>query len=750
MNEERIDRLYNLLPAIYRMRDQEKGGALRDLLRVIAEQVNVVEDDIAGLYENWFIETCQDWAVPYIGDLIGYQPIHEAGEPDSGTSARDRARNRILIPRRDVAQTIRNRRRKGTLALLEELARDVAGWPARAVEFSTLLGRTQHLNHLNLMRGRTASLRDNDALAQIDGPFDSTAHTIDVRRINSQRTPGRYNIPSVGLFIWRLKPYAIGRSQGFKPYTISRSPACCVEEVGPHCYSFSVLGHDMQLFVNPAPETDPTHIAEELNLPVAIRRWKFETHKNDYYGPDKSIQIWVPGWDKNDPSGLLPAKAIMPADLSQWRYEPPLNRVAVDPVLGRMVFHLNQRPKNGVRVSCVYAFSDDLGGGEYERPVAQPAQSIIVQVGSNEPVKRIGEAWQCIRKAWDNAPDAPRNGVIEIVDSGAYTEQLSIQLQKNEYLQIRAAKRVRPVLRLLDYLTEGPDALIVTMSERSRITLDGLMIAGRPVAIGANEEACATGPICGAEVNIRHCTLVPGWGLMLDGTPKRGAEASLELYNVRARVRIERSIVGSIRVDQDEVRTDPIPIYIADSIIDATDSASEALSTSDGRNAHTVLTILRSTVFGIVIVHAIELAENAIFTNCLDVARRQLGCMRFCYVPAGCQTPRRHHCQPDLAEQTIEAKLREDPQIIGQAEIDAARKRERFRVRPVFNSVRYGWSDYAQLADLCADEIKKGADDESEMGVFHDLYNPQRQTNVRTRLDEYTPADMQTGIIFET
>jgi len=74
-----IDRLYELLPAIYRQRDAELNYPLRDLLRVITEQADVIEDDIGQLYENWFIETCQDWVVPYIGDLIGYRPVQDAG-----------------------------------------------------------------------------------------------------------------------------------------------------------------------------------------------------------------------------------------------------------------------------------------------------------------------------------------------------------------------------------------------------------------------------------------------------------------------------------------------------------------------------------------------------------------------------------------------------------------------------------------------------------------------------------------------
>jgi hypothetical protein len=49
---------------------------------------------------------------------------------------------------------------------------------------------------------------------------------------------------------------------------------------------------------------------------------------------------------------------------------------------------------------------------------------------------------------------------------------------------------------------------------------------------------------------------------------------------------------------------------------------------------------------------------------------------------------------------------------------------------------------------MCADDIKRGADDQSEMGAYHDLFQPQREANLRARLDEYTPAGMDVGIIF--
>jgi hypothetical protein len=71
-------------------------------------------------------------------------------------------------------------------------------------------------------------------------------------------------------------------------------------------------------------------------------------------------------------------------------------------------------------------------------------------------------------------------------------------------------------------------------------------------------------------------------------------------------------------------------------------------------------------------------------------------------------------------------------------------------VRPVFESTRYGTPTYLRLDVNSADEITAGADDESELGVYHDLFQPQRLAGLRLRLDEYTPAGMDSGIVFAT
>src|SRR5215211_8342466 len=79
----RDGKLYDLLPAVHRIRDAEGRGdglggnlPLRSLLSIVAREVAVVEEDLAQLYDDLFVETCAEWVVPYIGDLVGVGGLH--------------------------------------------------------------------------------------------------------------------------------------------------------------------------------------------------------------------------------------------------------------------------------------------------------------------------------------------------------------------------------------------------------------------------------------------------------------------------------------------------------------------------------------------------------------------------------------------------------------------------------------------------------------------------------------------------
>ena len=185
---------------------------------------------------------------------------------------------------------------------------------------------------------------------------------------------------------------------------------------------------------------------------------------------------------------------------------------------------------------------------------------------------------------------------------------------------------------------------------------------------------------------------------------------------------------------------------ISDSIVDATSVERVALGASGRLCAYAVVELRRSTVFGELQAHMIELAEDSILLGRVLACRRQKGCMRFCYVPPGSRTPRRYECQPDLVLGAVAALFAQGD--LTAPERDALQSSESLRVEPVFDSTRYGTPTYCRLARSCAPEISAGASDQSEMGVFHDLYQPQRAANLRQRLSEYTPAGTDAGIIY--
>ncbi|GGW64571.1 hypothetical protein [Streptomyces caelestis] len=704
------DGLAELLPRWHLLRDAEEGEPLRALLAVIAEQLDRVRDGVQQGYEDLFVETAAPWVLPYLGDLVGYRtlPGYErvltTGLHDGGRAALAEA----VAPRRDVAATVAGRRRKGTLHLLEELSERVADWPARAVERSRQVAHTQPVKLYGIgtgthrgERGRLSDLRDGAELAFGAGPFANSARTVDVRRAESRHRQGGWTPAGVALFVWRLKAYAL-----------TRSPAYCIDRAR-NLYTFSILGNDTPLVTKSLPEPSPAHIATADNVPAFVTRRLLHDRLLDYYGPGKSFVIRLDGEDNP-----VPPSDVVVADLSDWRYRPKRGQVAVDPELGRIAFGSRSAPRQGVWVDYHYAFTADMGGGEYERDREPRPDAEVYRVGPGQPYRQIMDAY----RAWQHDRRADRTGsagIIEITHSGAYQEQLDFDLDPGDRLELRAAEGTRPVVRLLDWYSNRPDALNIRAvsddcapHERPRVVLDGLLVAGRGINV-----AGAMGAVV-----VRHTTLVPGWSLEPECEPHSPEEPSIVLDRTTACLQIEHSILGTIEVIGDEVSEDPLDIHIRDSVLDATADDREALSAPDCRHAHAVLHLHRTTVIGEIHTHAVKIAENSVFTGRLHVARRGIGCLRYSYVPTGSRTPRRHRCRPEQASD----------------------------IRPLFTSQRYGTPWYGLLSDRCPEEIRRGADDGAEMGAFHDLYRPQREDGLRARLAEYTPAGTDAGIFFVT
>ena len=229
----------------------EGGDQLRALLAIAEEELDLLEGDVQRLYDDWFIETCQEWVVPYIGDLLGVRgllPIEDAPFSQRGL----------------VANTIAYRRAKGTVAVLEQLARDVTGWGARAVEYFDRLATTRAMNHRRRSDVAFVDVRSADAASLTGTPFERAAHLADVRHIDNGR--GRYNIPNVGLHVWRLQSYPLDTFATARPVDASTTA-----EEGR--FTISPLGYDLPLFNVPRAEEELTHLAAEPNVAAPLRRW---------------------------------------------------------------------------------------------------------------------------------------------------------------------------------------------------------------------------------------------------------------------------------------------------------------------------------------------------------------------------------------------------------------------------------------------------------------------------------------------
>lgn len=125
--------------------------------------------------------------------------------------------------------------------------------------------------------------------------------------------------------------------------------------------------------------------------------------------------------------------------------------------------------------------------------------------------------------------------------------------------------------------------------------------------------------------------------------------------------------------------------------------------------------------------------------------------MRFSFVPEGSVTPRRYRCQPQLAiDQAVRAREAETgtPPSAPERALIAARI-ARWLV-PAFTALSASHPGYGQLRLAAPAEIRAGASDESEMGAYHHLFQPQRAANLRIRLEEYLRFGLEAGIFFET
>ncbi len=684
---------YDLLPAIHRLRDAERGQPLGALLAVVEDELARLTGDIDGLYDDWFVETCADWVVPYLGDLLGVRGLR---------SAPGAAGLRAL-----VANTIRYRRRKGTPGVIEQVARDVTGWPARVVEYYRLLGATQHLDHVRPDAARTADLRDANGLAQVGTPFDPTARTVEVRHIDTGR--GRYNIPDIGVHLWRLAAYPVERAWARK--------------VGGG-WTFDPAGRDLQLFHRARTEPgDVTHLAEEAEVPGPLRRRALvrdlATGSPVYLaGPAPALRIRL----GDQPQ---PVTRLVIRDLTDWAAPPDgpgrQRRIAVDPVLGRITMSRGQPtddPEPDVRVDYAYGFPGDIGAGPHDRRATLAAALEIgtpppvvgwsVQVaaaGAADPGRTVRTLGDALR-LWDSRADLPPGqvGVIAVTDSATYTENLAVRLRSGDRLILVAAAwpapdpaQPPPGVDALATTARGlrphlTGTIRVTAEADSELLLDGFSVEGGLAVLGGDL----------ARLTVADSTLLAG----ADGTGGRIDVTG----NPRLRVRLIRAVLaGADLAGTPALSLTDTLLYDQGRALDAAEARTE---------------IEGCTVLGTVAVRILTVGNSILYGH-VETRHVQQGCARFSYLPADSRAPRRYRCQP-------------------------AGDGPGASVVPAFTSMLPVDPGFGQLAVGCPVQITNGADDEGEMGAYHFLGQAVRLANLASQLEVYLRFGLEAGVFFAT
>jgi hypothetical protein len=527
------EKLWQLLPSIYRAQDSDsfdRNGPLREIVNRIGAQAAILRRSIDRLWEDQAIETCDDWVIPYIGDLLATNLVTSLG-----------ARGQRL----DVAKTIYYRRRKGTVALLEEITHDITQWNVRVVEFFRRMGRTRHdfdpeiglasetddpgdAQRLQIAEGLVgklthsaiggwADLRNVYGATKAHTAFDEFFHASDFRR--GRGMVGWHNMPRLGVFLWRLRSFGVGQSIPVK-----------VQGCDGH-YTFDPTGRDIPLFAEAARPFDDQWISpQEWQQPAPISKSLLDLALAD---PENE-----PLYAAIDPadhvSVLLNSLGVFLKRGTSYNLVPPNQLVfdleLADPQRGRFKT-VGLPPADPVFVTYHYGFSSTIGAGSYDRrvlkgePIPKPGPPQDVSGGRNDLATKL------------SATGA--QGTVSINDFLTYDAVSN--MTGIDQVTLMAHNETRPVIRLA-----SPTQWILAGNDGSTLYLDGLFLSGADIVLQGKFDQVVVN-CCSFDPGEADSTGEPGriYALAADG---RNLVPSILWVEADVRIlKVNRSLTGPIR-----------------------------------------------------------------------------------------------------------------------------------------------------------------------------------------------------------
>jgi hypothetical protein len=733
------ERLWDWVPAIYRELDALEGGdSLRALFKAIGSQAALAKRSHDRLWDDMFVELTDDWAVPYIAELVATRLV---------SALNPRAR------RADVAKTIYYRRRKGTLAVLEQLVADMSGWDGKVVEEFRRLARMRHgldgPARLGLVSGTPegglADLRSVRGARLAGDPFDELHYTPEMRR--PQGRLGLRGIQTLGFHLYRLQSVEF---IGVQPRLVNNLAGT------RDGFSFDPSGRDVPLFAANTPPRDWVgwRTAGEWELPRAIDcrllneavfvigdeeiGWILDTSASGapianlidrqnaaaglrhvvgqrlvgrealrrvLGGLPQAATLTAPGVVAGlIERALVPAcgsAALLPDANGNAAFSSPALQVgflAALPVLRERTRGANLASWPTPLLAGVDLLVDPACGRFLFDTGASDPNDLRVRyrVGMAGPLgagafgREIDPTPATVHWAQrSSAAGMPAVGIAEVDDSSTFDtppNQAAITAST-----VRAAEGQRPYLRL------QANWQLTAAGNNRELSLDGLWIGARPAGnlrLAGNF----------ARVTLRYCTLDPGG---LDAMAGVLPPCELVVAGNIDQLVIEHCILPSLRLEGANASIDHI--VARDSLIDASRAPSVGIAAPRSLLTMSRCTVIASAI-GVLCLDVEKLdATDSLVAGLADVTDLQSGCFRFSARGAGSRVPHPY------ASHTLSELER------------------------VFVSRRFGDPAYATLSPRAPAELLRGSEEGSEIGVFCAERGPIKFDSLRTKVEEYTP-----------
>jgi hypothetical protein len=412
--------LYNLLPEVYREKDFSHGQSLRALMAVLEDAMNDVSDDIARMYRNWFIESCDLERVPFIADLVGVDTL------DKGTV--------LPYERRYIANYLAYKRRNGMVRTLSNVVYDSSGFSCHVVDRHKQLATSWSAQNPALMPQTFRCMGSNAAMAGT--AFDVSARTASFRSQKEGFLPathGTVGSKTLACYLWPYQAVAVELAE--------LTPSADHKQA----YYISPFAENLALCHMPEslPNADRSPQPRDYPLPLTCA---------NYYAlnPNGAVTFY-------DGDQVIDPESIVIANLEHWKSRCKREaRIVLDPERGRVWLREAELGKT-LRVSYTYPMIAGFGAHPvYRLPVLQEDM-------------RVTEPKQLVQLT---AQSLTENRIVTLATNSVISRSSPLVIDLNGYdLTVRADQYYRPVIR-------GQIKIHNSAATPARVYMEGLVIEG--------------------------------------------------------------------------------------------------------------------------------------------------------------------------------------------------------------------------------------------------------------------------------